>query len=151
MDKVGKVRGRELWALLLIVFSISEFESSWFLGWSCPFYYRTTRNDFAVQVVGTWSGDPVLNAKLFNVGSAPNNMLQWVVVYFLGTNGILECFYLLRWFAAKGTEMTVVCWNHDGVVDTCRRVDVAVCDDGMESLCPGGHASVTVLVGDGLF
>ena len=36
-------------------------------------------------------------------------------------------------------------------MDTCRRVDVAVCDDGMESLCPGGHASVTVLVGDGLF
>ena len=47
--------------------------------------------------------------------------------------------------------MTVVCRNHDGVVDTCRRVDVAVCDDGMESLRPGGHASVTVLVGDGLF
>jgi pyrimidine and pyridine-specific 5'-nucleotidase len=23
-------------------------------------------------------GDPVLNAKLFNVGSAPNNMLQYV-------------------------------------------------------------------------
>ena len=34
------------------------------------------------------------------------------------------------------------------MVDTCRRVDVAVCDDGMESLCPGGHASVMVLVGD---
>lgn len=31
--------------------------------------------------------DPVLNAKLFNVGSAPNNMLQW--------------------FAAKGSQMTV--------------------------------------------
>lgn len=31
--------------------------------------------------------DPVLNAKLFNVGMAPNNMLQW--------------------FAAKGTQMTV--------------------------------------------
>lgn len=28
-------------------------------------------------------GDPVLNAKLFNVGTAPNNMLQWVV-FFLG-------------------------------------------------------------------
>ena len=36
-------------------------------------------------------------------------------------------------------------------MDTCRRVDVAVCGDGMESLRPGGHASVTVLVGDGLF
>lgn len=32
-------------------------------------------------------GDPVLNAKLLNVGAAPNNMLQW--------------------FAAKGTQMTV--------------------------------------------
>jgi pyrimidine and pyridine-specific 5'-nucleotidase len=32
-------------------------------------------------------GDPILNSKLFNVGSAPNNMLQW--------------------FAAKGTQMTV--------------------------------------------
>jgi pyrimidine and pyridine-specific 5'-nucleotidase len=31
--------------------------------------------------------DPVLHAKLFNVGSAPNNMLQW--------------------FAAKGSQMTV--------------------------------------------
>jgi len=34
-------------------------------------------------------GDPVLNSKLFNVGAAPNNMLQW--------------------FAAKGTQMTVSC------------------------------------------
>ena len=33
------------------------------------------------------AGDPVLNAKLFNVGAAPNNQLQW--------------------FAAKGTQMTV--------------------------------------------
>jgi hypothetical protein len=31
--------------------------------------------------------DPVLSAKLLNVGSAPNNMLQW--------------------FAAKGSQMTV--------------------------------------------
>ncbi|KAF6760496.1 hypothetical protein DFP72DRAFT_1042523 [Ephemerocybe angulata] len=31
-------------------------------------------------------GDPILNSKLFNVGQAPNNMLQW--------------------FAAKGTQMT---------------------------------------------
>ena len=33
------------------------------------------------------AGDPVLNSKLFNVGAAPNNMLQW--------------------FAAKGRQMTV--------------------------------------------
>lgn len=33
------------------------------------------------------AGDPVLNSKLYNVGAAPNNMLQW--------------------FAAKGTQMTV--------------------------------------------
>ncbi len=33
------------------------------------------------------AGDPVLNIKLQNVGTAPNNMLQW--------------------FAAKGTQMTV--------------------------------------------
>lgn len=26
-------------------------------------------------------GDPVLNAKLFNVGAAPNNMLQYVLSY----------------------------------------------------------------------
>lgn len=32
-------------------------------------------------------GDPILNARLHNVGAAPNNMLQW--------------------FAAKGTQMTV--------------------------------------------
>lgn len=31
--------------------------------------------------------DPVLNSKLYNVGAAPNNMLQW--------------------FAAKGNQMTV--------------------------------------------
>lgn len=31
--------------------------------------------------------DPLLNAKLWNVGAAPSNMLQW--------------------FAAKGTQMTV--------------------------------------------
>jgi pyrimidine and pyridine-specific 5'-nucleotidase len=31
--------------------------------------------------------DPILNAKLANVGAAPNNMLQW--------------------FAAKGSQMTV--------------------------------------------
>jgi hypothetical protein len=31
--------------------------------------------------------DPVLSVKLFNIGSAPNNMLQW--------------------FAAKGSQMTV--------------------------------------------
>jgi len=32
-------------------------------------------------------GDPTLNSKLFNVGKAPDNMLQW--------------------FAAHGTQMTV--------------------------------------------
>lgn len=32
-------------------------------------------------------GDPMLNSKLFNVGKAPDNMLQW--------------------FAAHGTQMTV--------------------------------------------
>lgn len=37
------------------------------------------------------AGDPVLNAKLYNVGAAPNNMLQW--------------------FAAKGTQMTVSALN----------------------------------------
>lgn len=32
-------------------------------------------------------GDPILNSKLFNVGKAPDNMLQW--------------------FAAHGSQMTV--------------------------------------------
>lgn len=49
-------------------------------------------------------GDPMLNAKLFNVG-APNNMLQFVVPTFFSP------FHLftpeLRWFSAKGTQMTV--------------------------------------------
>ena len=37
--------------------------------------------------------DPVLNAKLVNVGRAPDNMLQW--------------------FAAKGTQMTVSHCNYN--------------------------------------
>ena len=69
------------------------------------------------------------------------------------------------WFTKRGSSWcmpsdnlvkppTVVCRSHDGVADTCRHVDMAVCCDGMERLRPGGHihASVTVLVrGDGLF
>ncbi|KAG0702605.1 WD40-repeat-containing domain protein [Suillus ampliporus] len=45
---------------------------------------REMISQFKLSELG--SGDPVLNAKLFNVGSAPNNMLQW--------------------FAAKGSQMT---------------------------------------------
>ncbi|KAJ3575409.1 hypothetical protein NP233_g1113 [Leucocoprinus birnbaumii] len=45
---------------------------------------REMISQFKLSEIG--AGDPVLNAKLYNVGSAPNNMLQW--------------------FAAKGTQMT---------------------------------------------
>ncbi|KAH9476093.1 F-box/WD repeat-containing protein 7 [Psilocybe cubensis] len=45
---------------------------------------REMISQFKLSELG--GGDPVLNSKLFNVGSAPNNMLQW--------------------FAAKGTQMT---------------------------------------------
>ncbi|KAF8962105.1 hypothetical protein BDZ97DRAFT_1826407 [Flammula alnicola] len=45
---------------------------------------REMMSQFKLSELG--AGDPVLNAKLFNVGAAPNNMLQW--------------------FAAKGTQMT---------------------------------------------
>ncbi|KII85487.1 hypothetical protein PLICRDRAFT_116210 [Plicaturopsis crispa FD-325 SS-3] len=45
---------------------------------------REMQSQFKLSDLG--GGDPVLSSKLFNVGSAPNNMLQW--------------------FAAKGTQMT---------------------------------------------
>ncbi|RXW16614.1 hypothetical protein EST38_g9240 [Candolleomyces aberdarensis] len=45
---------------------------------------REMVSQFRLSELG--AGDPVLNAKLFNVGAAPNNQLQW--------------------FAAKGTQMT---------------------------------------------
>ncbi|KAG6836951.1 hypothetical protein H0H93_000591 [Arthromyces matolae] len=45
---------------------------------------REMISQFKLSELG--GGDPVLNAKLYNVGMAPNNMLQW--------------------FAAKGTQMT---------------------------------------------
>ena len=37
---------------------------------------REMVSQFKLSELG--SGDPVLNAKLLNVGMAPNNMLQWV-------------------------------------------------------------------------
>ena len=46
---------------------------------------REMMSQFKLAELG--AGDPVLNSKLFNVGAAPNNMLQW--------------------FAAKGRQMTV--------------------------------------------
>lgn len=46
---------------------------------------REMVSQFKLSELG--GGDPVLNARLHNVGAAPNNMLQW--------------------FAAKGTQMTV--------------------------------------------
>ncbi|KXN83160.1 hypothetical protein AN958_01773 [Leucoagaricus sp. SymC.cos] len=45
---------------------------------------REMISQFKLSELG--AGDPALNAKLYNVGTAPNNMLQW--------------------FAAKGTQMT---------------------------------------------
>ena len=37
---------------------------------------REMVSQFKLSELG--GGDPVLNAKLLNVGAAPNNMLQWV-------------------------------------------------------------------------
>ena len=37
---------------------------------------REMVSQFKLSELG--GGDPVLNAKLLNVGMAPNNMLQWV-------------------------------------------------------------------------
>lgn len=60
------------------VFSISELSSfCWdFFGlMDCVFEERREMiSQFKLSELG--GGDPVLNAKLFNVGSAPNNMLQ---------------------------------------------------------------------------
>lgn len=56
--------------------------------------------------------DPALNARLFNVGAAPNNMLQYVSFFVCGLWLVLVidvCLFLYRWFAAKGTQMTVCC------------------------------------------
>jgi hypothetical protein len=51
----------------------------------CAAERREMISQFKLSELG--GSDPVLNAKLHNVGTAPNNMLQW--------------------FAAKGTQMTV--------------------------------------------
>jgi pyrimidine and pyridine-specific 5'-nucleotidase len=48
--------------------------------------------------------DPVLSTKLLNVGSAPNNMLQWVSLLH---RSLQPKKLASRWFAAKGTQMTV--------------------------------------------
>ena len=67
------------------VFSISELKffvlrESFLADWC---YYLLERREmisqFRLSELG--GGDPVLNAKLFNVGSAPNNMLQSVVPF----------------------------------------------------------------------
>jgi len=79
------------------VFSISE--CFWWLVWFQPqmltsiLERREMISQFKLSELG--GSDPVLNSKLFNVGMAPNNMLQW--------------------FAAKGTQMTVslkTCVHH---------------------------------------
>ena len=59
-------------------FSISELGSFHFFGFLADRAFfkkrcRLTREQFKLSELG---GDPVLNSKLFNVGSAPNNMLQ---------------------------------------------------------------------------
>ena len=62
------------------VFSISEFEPFFDFLAELFFYLfkiverREMISQFKLSELG--GGDPVLNAKLFNVGSAPNNMLQ---------------------------------------------------------------------------
>ena len=52
---------------------------------NCHVERREMISQFKLSELG--GSDPILNAKLANVGSAPNNMLQW--------------------FAAKGSQMTV--------------------------------------------
>ena len=42
-----------------------------------PSERREMVSQFKLSELG--GGDPVLSAKLLNVGSAPNNMLQWVL------------------------------------------------------------------------
>ena len=65
---------------------------------------REMVSQFKLSELG--GGDPVLGAKLYNVGTAPNNMLQCVVTF--GRRRIMRLMFALhRWFAAKGTQMTV--------------------------------------------
>ena len=62
------------------VFSISELKYFFWVEsfWLIVFFFVVERREmisqFKLSELG--GGDPVLNAKLFNVGSAPNNMLQ---------------------------------------------------------------------------
>ena len=72
------------------VFSISGFSICFF--WCTRQMTRRVErremiSQFKLSELG--GSDPILNAKLTNVGAAPNNMLQW--------------------FAAKGSQMTVRC------------------------------------------
>jgi pyrimidine and pyridine-specific 5'-nucleotidase len=65
---------------------------------------REMISQFKLSELG--GGDPVLGAKLYNVGTAPNNMLQYVFTF--GRLRIKKLMFALhRWFAAKGTQMTV--------------------------------------------
>jgi pyrimidine and pyridine-specific 5'-nucleotidase len=51
-------------------------------------------------------GDPVLNAKLHNIGTA-NGMLQYVLLFLSPRPARRDLTrYSFRWFAAKGTQMT---------------------------------------------
>ena len=38
------------------------------------------------------AGDPVLNAKLLNVGKAPDNMLQWALIMLFSNVGMVTFF-----------------------------------------------------------
>ena len=60
---------------IVSVFLSSELEF-FSVSWLTVFYYycRTTRDDFAIQLVG--GGDPVSNAKLFSSGKTPSADLK---------------------------------------------------------------------------
>lgn len=85
------------------VFSISMFHAR-ILGKEADIGSAERRemlSQFKLAELG--GGDPVLNAKLFNVG-APNNMLQFVVI---SISTFLFVYTGPRWFSAKDTQMTV--------------------------------------------
>jgi pyrimidine and pyridine-specific 5'-nucleotidase len=65
---------------------------------------REMISQFKLSELG--GSDPVLNAKLCNVGTAPNNMLQYVCDP-IDDPYLIHANIRHRWFAAKGTQMTV--------------------------------------------
>ena len=51
---------------------------------------REMISQFRLSELG--AGDPVLNAKLLNVGKAPDNMLQWALIMLFSNVGMVTFF-----------------------------------------------------------